>query len=97
MSDFLGSPFFIVACSDTASIINSLDLIVSVDTSIIHLAGAMNKPTISLLAWNPDWRWMLEGEKTAWYPSMKLIRQTKKGIWKDVFESALTEVKKLSA
>jgi Tfp pilus assembly protein PilF len=83
--------------SDTASIINSLDLIVSVDTSIIHLAGAMNKPTISLLAWNPDWRWMLEGEKTAWYPSMKLIRQTKKGIWKDVFESALTEVKKLSA
>ena len=81
---------------DTADIISSLDLVIGVDTSVIHLAGALHKPVIALIAWNCDWRWTLEGDKTVWYRSMKLIRQTKKGVWTDVFEKAKKEVLKLS-
>ena len=79
---------------ETAKIINSLDLVVGVDTSVIHLAGAMKKPTLCLLPWNPDWRWGIEGKRTIWYPSVKLIRQEKRGIWKEPFDKALKIIKK---
>ena len=78
---------------DTARIVNSLDMVVGVDTSVIHLAGAMGKPAICLLAWNPDWRWGLEGDSSAWYPSVKFIRQGKRGCWDDVFERLTHEIK----
>jgi tetratricopeptide (TPR) repeat protein len=77
---------------DTADIIASLNLIISVDTSMVHLAGALDKPTIVLLSWNPDWRWMADGEKSIWYRSMTLIRQSQKGEWADVFKKAKEEV-----
>ncbi|HEX2866164.1 MAG TPA: tetratricopeptide repeat protein [Ignavibacteriales bacterium] len=70
----------------TAAMISSLDLIISVDTSVAHLAGAMGKKTWMLLPFLPDWRWMLEREDTPWYPTAKLFRQKALGDWNSVFE-----------
>lgn len=67
---------------DTAEIIAGLDLVVSVDTSIAHLAGAMGKPVWILLpAYGTDWRWLREREDTPWYPSARLLRQKTPGDW----------------
>jgi hypothetical protein len=60
---------------DTAAIMAGLDLIVSVCTAPLHLAGALGRPTIALLRTVPDWRWMMEREDTPWYPAMRLVRQ----------------------
>lgn len=79
---------------DTASIINSLDLIISVDSSVIHLAGAMGKPCFGLISWNPDWRWEIEGDCTVWYPSVSLVRQKERGNWDSVFEEVEILVEK---
>ena len=64
----------IIDFRDTADLINRLDLVITVDTSIAHLAGAMGKPTWVALGHNTDWRWGMEGERTPWYPSMRLFR-----------------------
>ncbi len=71
--------------ADTATIIAQLDLIISVDTSVAHLAGAFNKPTWILLPFSPDFRWLLGREDSPWYPSVRLFRQSKEKIWDDVF------------
>jgi ADP-heptose:LPS heptosyltransferase len=71
--------------SDTAGVIENLDLIISVDTSVAHLAGAMGKPVWVLIPYVPDWRWMLEREDSPWYPTMRLFRQQKKEDWGHVF------------
>jgi hypothetical protein len=71
--------------SDTAGVIENLDLIISVDTSVAHLAGAMGKPVWVLIPYVPDWRWMLDREDSPWYPTMRLFRQQKRGDWGDVF------------
>jgi len=65
----------------TAAIISQLDLIISIDTYIVHLAGAMNIPTWVMLAFSPDWRWQLNRSDSPWYPSMRLFRQPKPGDW----------------
>ena len=67
--------------SDTAALIASLDLVISVDTAVAHLAAAMDKPVWMLLGARPDWRWMLEGDRTRWYPSMRLFRRAFGGGW----------------
>jgi hypothetical protein len=67
--------------SDTAAVIANLDLIITVDTSVAHLAGAMGKPVWMLLPFVPDWRWMLDRPDTPWYPSMRLFRQRSLGDW----------------
>jgi hypothetical protein len=67
---------------ETAALIANLDLVISVDTSVAHLAGALGKPTWLLLAFVPDWRWMLEREDSPWYPTMKLFRQEVRGNWR---------------
>jgi len=63
-----------------------LDLVISVDTSVAHLAGALGKNVWVLLSWIPDWRWLLEKEDTLWYPTMRLFRQTRNGDWESAFQ-----------
>jgi hypothetical protein len=70
--------------SDTAAAIGQLDLVITVDTSVAHLAGAMGVPTWVLLSTIPDWRYGAEGERTPWYPTMRLFRQRADGNWEDV-------------
>ncbi len=67
--------------SDTAALVSRLDLVISVDTAVAHLAGALGKPVWMLLASVPDWRWMLHRTDSPWYPTMRLFRQTERGNW----------------
>jgi tetratricopeptide (TPR) repeat protein len=80
----LGSRF--ADFSDTAAAISQLDLVVTIDTSVAHLAGAMGAPTWVLVAAIPDWRYGLEREGTPWYPTMRLFRQQADGDWAGVVE-----------
>jgi hypothetical protein len=66
---------------DTAALVELMDLVISVDTSVVHLAGALDRPARVLTAFDPDWRWGLLGETTAWYRSVQIRRQTKRGDW----------------
>ena len=75
---------YFVDFADTAAIISQLDLVICVDTSVAHLAGALGKPVWILLAFVPDWRWMLEREDSPWYPTARLFRQQTAGEWDDV-------------
>jgi tetratricopeptide (TPR) repeat protein len=70
---------------DTAALMQSLDLVVTSDTSVAHLAGALGCPVWVALKHVPDWRWQLEGDKIEWYPTMRLFRQTQRGDWEGVF------------
>jgi len=72
--------------SDTAALIQNLDLIISVDTSVAHLAGALGKPVWLLNRYDTCWRWMLEREDSPWYPTMKIYRQPVRGDWETVLE-----------
>ena len=72
---------------DTAALISALDLVISVDTSVAHLAGAMGAPIWLLLPEVADWRWMTGREDSPWYPSMRLFRQSKPGDWDGVMRS----------
>ena len=78
---------------DVAMFLNSLDLLVSVDTAPIHLAGAMEKPVFMAVAYNSDPRWGVDQETTPWYPTMRIFRQKERGNWKEVFERIANEVK----
>ena len=70
---------------DTAAVMKSLDLVVTSDTSIAHLAGALAVPVWVAIPFAPDWRWLLEREDSPWYPTMRLFRQTERGDWQSVF------------
>ncbi|HET7910676.1 MAG TPA: glycosyltransferase family 9 protein, partial [Pseudolabrys sp.] len=70
--------------SDTAALISKLDLVISVDTSIVHLAGALGRPVWVLLPYIPDWRWLLDRDSTPWYPSARLFRQDDTRTWDNV-------------
>lgn len=70
--------------TDTAAVIMNLDLVISVDTSVAHLTGALGKPVWVLLPYAPDWRWLLSREDSPWYPSARLFRQGVAGNWEDV-------------
>jgi tetratricopeptide (TPR) repeat protein len=69
--------------ASTAALIEQLDLVITIDTAVAHLAGALGKPTWLLLSAAPDWRWMLCRSDSPWYPSMRLFRQAKLGDWSD--------------
>lgn len=72
--------------ADTAGIIHHLDLVITVDTSVAHLAGAMGRPVWVLLPFIPDWRWGMQGTKTGWYSSMQLLRQPAPKAWGPVIQ-----------
>jgi tetratricopeptide (TPR) repeat protein len=80
---------------DSAAVMQQLDLIISSDTAIAHLAGALGCPVWLALKQVPDWRWMLEGGQSPWYPSMRLFRQRRNADWEGVFNEIYTELLKL--
>lgn len=70
--------------ADTAALVEQLDLVISIDTSVAHLAGALGKPVLLLLPYAPDWRWLLERSDSPWYPTMQIFRQKHSGGWSSV-------------
>jgi tetratricopeptide (TPR) repeat protein len=81
--------------SDTAALIENLDLVISVDTAVAHLAGALGKPVWTLLPDSPDWRWMLNRNDSPWYPTMRLFRQPSPGDWGSVMDNVEKELWKI--
>jgi ADP-heptose:LPS heptosyltransferase len=69
-----------------------MDLLITVDTAVAHLAGALDKPAWILLANSPDWRWMLAREDSPWYPKARLFRQQKKDDWQPAIDSVIKEL-----
>jgi len=80
--------------SKTASLVQNLDLVISSDTSIVHLCGALNIPTWVMVPKIPDWRWQTKGENSAWYKSVRIFRQKQNKVWETVFQSLLAKMNK---
>jgi len=80
--------------SKTASLVQNLDLVISSDTSIVHLCGALNIPTWVMVPKIPDWRWQTKGENSAWYKSVRIFRQKQNRVWETVFQSLLAKMNK---
>lgn len=83
--------------SETAALISCLDLVISVDTSVAHLAGALGARVWTLVPFNPDWRWLLSRSDSPWYQSMRLFRQPKRGDWASVVDDVRWELEGLVA
>jgi ADP-heptose:LPS heptosyltransferase len=82
--------------ADTAALMTHLDLIITVDTSTAHLAGALAKPTWVLLPFAPDWRWLMDREDSPWYPTVRLFRQPSFGDWDSVIARVRHELTALA-
>ncbi|WP_019503035.1 tetratricopeptide repeat protein [Pseudanabaena sp. PCC 6802] len=80
--------------ADTASLISKMDLIITVDTAVAHLAGAMGKPVWVLLPYASDWRWLLDRDDSPWYPTMRLFRQKQIGNWEGVITRVAMDLRK---
>ncbi len=78
--------------SDTAAVMANLDMVISSDTSVAHLAGALGVSVWTVLQLVPDWRWQLERPDSPWYPTMRLFRQRRLGDWREVFDRMATEL-----
>lgn len=83
----------LVDFADTAAVITCLDLVITVDTAVAHLAGALARPAWLLLPFAPDWRWMLTREDSPWYPSLRLFRQSQAGDWDSVLTAVITALR----
>jgi len=77
---------------NSAAVLMNLDLVITVDTALAHLAGAMAVPTWVVLPAAPDWRWLLDRDDTPWYPSLRLFRQRRLLVWDDVFSRVKGEL-----
>ena len=82
--------------ADTAAVVSLLDLVVSADTAVVHLAGALGKPVWVLLPFSPDFRWLLDREDSPWYPTARLFRQPRFGDWDSVLARVKEELESLS-
>jgi hypothetical protein len=82
--------------NDTAALLDLVDLVITVDTSVAHLAGAMGKPVWILLPYNPDWRWLLDRGNSPWYPSARLFRQPEIGDWPGIIGQVKSELLSLT-
>jgi len=83
--------------ADTAAQMAHLDLVISIDTSVAHLAGALARPLWVLLSYLPDWRWLLDREDSPWYPTARLFRQPRTGDWPAVIERVRAALVELAA
>jgi ADP-heptose:LPS heptosyltransferase len=83
--------------SRTAAPVACLDLVITVDTSVAHLAAALGCPTWILLPYTPDYRWLLHRDDSPWYPAARLFRQTARREYADVLDRVRTELSRLSA
>ena len=72
--------------------LEGLDLVISVDTAVAHLAGALGKPVWLLVQDSPDWRWLLNRADSPWYPTLRLFRQSHRGDWRPVLEQVIAEL-----
>jgi len=93
LSDFTDE---IADFNDTAAMITHLDLVISVDTSVAHLAGALAKSVWTLLPFRPAWQWMLDREDSPWYPTMRLFRQSAPGDWAGLMRRVAEQLRALS-
>jgi tetratricopeptide (TPR) repeat protein len=82
--------------SDTAGLVHHLDLIISVDTAVVHLAGAMGRPAWVVLPFVPDWRWLHRRSDSPWYCSLRLFRQQSRGDWETVFQKIKEELRRIT-
>jgi hypothetical protein len=80
--------------ADTAGFVANLDLVISADTAMAHLLGAMGKPVWTLLPYAPDWRWLLDRDDSPWYPTMRLFRKAPCEAWPPLIERVALELKK---
>jgi Flp pilus assembly protein TadD len=78
--------------AETAGAILNLDLVIAVDTAVVHLAGALDRPTWIMIAYSPDWRWLLDRNDSPWYPSVRLYRQPAPGDWDSVITRVAIDV-----
>ena len=82
---------------ETAALISCLDLVITVDTSVAHLAGALGRPTWVLLPYTPDYRWLLDRDDSPWYPSVRLFRQDETRDYGEVIDRVRSELVALIA
>ena len=82
---------------DTAAVMMSLELVVTCDTSVAHLAGALERPVFTAMPGIGDWRWLLGRDDTPWYPTLRLFRQDAGGRWEPVFEAIAEAVRGLAS
>jgi hypothetical protein len=80
--------------ADTAAALTQLDLVVTIDTAVAHLAGALGVPCWVALPFVPDWRWLLDRVDSPWYPSLRLFRQERLGDWDGVFQQLVAQLRK---
>jgi tetratricopeptide (TPR) repeat protein len=83
--------------ADLAALISMLDLTVTVDTSVVHIAGALDKPALLLLDPGSDWRWPRSGDTVRWYPSVRIVRQPERGDWAGAIRLAASEIQRFAA